>query len=152
MDKPRAYSRQWDSPRGSLAGISSSGYGQSPAGYGQPGSGYGQASSGYGATPPPGYGASPRGSLTGGSGTVPRSRSPSAPHTSFRAPSHSPAAASRSFELGPSREGSRVFTGRNGPSPLLRDGTQSQLACEASAGRNTAAQKVSWMAGLSGCD
>merc|ERR1719474_1617404 len=80
VDRPRGNSRQWDSPRGSLAGITSSGYGQSPAGYSPASSGYGQASpnygqnsSGHGQTSS-GYGQSspafstPRGSLTGASG------------------------------------------------------------------------------------
>ena len=157
VDRPRGNSRQWDSPRGSLAGITSSGYGQSPAGYSPASSGYGQASpnygqnsSGYGQTSS-GYGQSspaystPRGSLTGASGTLPRSRSPSAPHTSFRTPSHSPATNSRSFELGPStsRDGSKVFNGRNGPSPLLKDGAQPQSSYDTlPVGRNTLTQKV----------
>merc|ERR1719264_2376197 len=120
VDKPRGYSRQWDSPRGSLAGITSSGYGQASPAY-----------------------SSPRGSLTGASGTLPRSRSPSAPHTSFRTPSHSPATNSRSFELGPSRDGSKLFNGRNGPSPLLKDGAQPQSPYDTlPVGRNTLTQKV----------
>ena len=148
VDKPRGYSRQWDSPRGSLAGITSSGYGQSPAGYSGTSSGYGQASPNYGQSSS-GYGqsspayTSPRGSLTGASGTLPRSRSPSAPHTSFRTPSHSPATNSRSFELGPSRDGSKLFNGRNGPSPLLKDGAQPQSPYDTlPVGRNTLTQKV----------
>ena len=144
VDKPRSYSRQWDSPRGSLAGITSSGYGQSPAGYTGASSGYGQASPncGHGQSSPA-Y-SSPRGSLTGASGTLPRSRSPSAPHTSFRTPSHSPATTSRSFELGPgSRDGSKLFNGRNGPSPLLKDGAQPQSPYDTlPVGRNTLTQKV----------
>jgi len=82
--------------------------------------------------------------LTGASGTLPRSRSPSAPHTSFRTPSHSPATNSRSFELGPSRDGSKLFNGRNGPSPLLKDGAQPQSPYDTlPVGRNTLTQKVS---------
>ena len=81
--------------------------------------------------------------MTGASGTLPRSRSPSAPHTSFRTPSHSPATNSRSFELGPSRDGSKLFNGRNGPSPLLKDGAQPQSPYDTlPVGRNTLTQKV----------
>jgi hypothetical protein len=129
VDRPRGQSRQWESPRGSLAGIggTSSGYGAVAS------SGYGQAS-GYNVT-------SPRGSLMGASGTLPRSRSPSAPHTSFRTPTHPAPAGSRSFELG--REGSKLLNGRNGPSPLLKDNTQSQSPYDTPpVGRNTLSQKV----------
>merc|ERR1712223_482128 len=122
----------------------SSGYGQASPNYGQNSSGYGQTSSGYGQSSPA-Y-STPRGSLTGASGTLPRSRSPSPPHTSFRTPSHSPATNSRSFELGPStsRDGSKVFNGRNGPSPLLKDGAQPQSSYDTlPVGRNTLTQKVS---------
>ena len=137
-------------------------------------SGYGQPPSGY--TSP--HLQSPRGSLTGASGTLPRSRSPSAPHTSLR-PSHSAGPSrstivvllitslldssclkclnsnlgnffstsiSRSFELGPGRENSasRLYNGRNGPSPLLKDGTQPGLYDSPGVNRNTASPKVSF--------
>jgi len=126
MEKARNFSRQWDSPRGSLAGI-----GTYPRD-------------------------SPRGSLV--SGTLPRSRSPSAPQTSFgRTNSHSPAAlrnfvnqthvpGNGDFVMG--REGSKISKS-NGPSPLLKDGTDSALAKIRSqydtpnSNRHTLSQKVS---------
>ena len=121
MEKPRNFARQWDSPRGSLAGL-----GTYPRD-------------------------SPRGSLVGG--TLPRSRSPSAPHTSFgRNNSHSPAAL-RNFvnqshvpgngDLVMGREGSKISKS-NGPSPLLKDGMDASLGKIRSQydNRHTLSQKV----------
>merc|ERR1719357_1080154 len=123
MEKQRNFARQWDSPRGSLAGL-----GTYPRD-------------------------SPRGSLVGG--TLPRSRSPSAPHTSFgRTNSHSPAAL-RNFvtqshlpgngDLVLGREGSKISK-CNGPSPLLKDGMDAKIRSQydtPTGTRHTLSQKVS---------
>ena len=122
MEKQRNFARQWDSPRGSLAGL-----GTFPRD-------------------------SPRGSLVGG--TLPRSRSPSAPHTSFgRTNSHSPAAL-RNFvnqshvpgngDLVLGREGSKISK-CNGPSPLLKDGMDAKIRSQydtPTGTRHTLSQKV----------